>query len=93
MDVPKLNSRRSQEDIVSSILHNLSEYGPQKKTWIMYSSMLSWYQLLQYMKYCIDHDMIKSFKDDMYSITKNGEEYLNKYDQLKEFVTKKKEVE
>jgi predicted transcriptional regulator len=68
---------RSRDEIIGSILQSAASGNRVTKTKIMYSSFLSYPQLLYYLKYLVSEDLLEcDFQNKIYRTKQKGLDFL-----------------
>lgn len=85
--------KRTKEELIASILDGAKNGAT--KTKIMYSAYLSYDQLLKYMDYALQCELIILNGDNIYSITAKGKVFLKNFQELQKMesnVVQKREI-
>jgi len=81
--------KRSRKEIAYDMLLIIHEKrGKMKPTHLMYKANLSHQQMNNYLSELIDNNLVEKTLEDkrqVISMTKKGDEFLQRYNQLKEF--------
>lgn len=78
---------RSNDEILASLLQSAAERQTITKTKLMYSSFLSYPQLVEYLEFLTDNELLKFDKiQKSYKITSKGVELLDVYMKMKDMI-------
>lgn len=78
---------RSKDEILASLLQSAAERKTITKTRLMYSSFLSYPQLIEYLEFLTDNELLKFDKiQKSYKITSKGLELLDVYMKMKDMI-------
>lgn len=86
--------KRSKLDILTKILEAVVE-GKTRKTHIMYSARLNFYQTQRFLNFLLEVNLVKEMKTDgrrMYEITEKGLIFLNSYKKVQELIKVKSDT-